>query len=59
MRSSWQHLFWSRQALCNRILIWMMAEIVLNLVGIDDLADYSEFLFDRPITEIVRPQKMG
>ena len=25
---------------------WLVAEIVLNLIGIDDLADYSEFLFE-------------
>lgn len=29
-----------------KISIWIFAEIVLNFVGIDDLADYSEFVFD-------------
>ena len=24
--------------------IWLVAEIILNIIGIDDLADYSEFL---------------
>ncbi len=26
--------------------IWLIAEIILNLIGIDDLADYSEFLLE-------------
>ncbi len=30
-----------------RLSIWLMAEISLNLVGLDDLADYSEFIFER------------
>jgi hypothetical protein len=25
--------------------IWLVAEIILNLVGLDNLADYSEFAF--------------
>ena len=25
---------------------WLVAEIVLTLMGIDDLADYSEFVFE-------------
>ena len=35
------------QALVIRIVIWILSEIVLNYAGIDELADYSEFLFDR------------
>lgn len=27
--------------------LWLIAEFCLNLVGIDDLADYSEYLFER------------
>ncbi len=27
--------------------IWLTLEITLNLVGIDDIADYSEFIFER------------
>ncbi|QUY45414.1 hypothetical protein [Acaryochloris marina] len=27
--------------------LWLLAELVLNLVGIDDLVDYSEYLFER------------
>ncbi len=28
-----------------KILIWLAVEVWLNLMGLDDLADYSEFLF--------------
>ncbi|MGB3691182.1 MAG: hypothetical protein WA865_18805 [Spirulinaceae cyanobacterium] len=28
-------------------MIWLAAEIFLNLIGIDDLADYSEFIFEK------------
>lgn len=35
--------------LCGKTLIWLAAEILLCLVGMDDIADYSEFLFDRHI----------
>lgn len=27
-------------------LIWITTEILLNCIGLDTLADYSEFLFD-------------
>ncbi|MEM7064724.1 MAG: hypothetical protein AAF572_16395 [Cyanobacteria bacterium P01_B01_bin.77] len=33
-----------RFALC-KIFVWLMAEVVLSMLGIDDLADYSEFIF--------------
>lgn len=32
-----------------RVVVWLAAEIVLNCVGLDDLADYSEFVFERNI----------
>ena len=28
-----------------KFLLWLVVEIILNLVGMDDLVDYSEFLF--------------
>lgn len=34
------------QKLLVKISFWLAAEILLNLLGIDDLADYSEFLID-------------
>ncbi len=30
-----------------RVIVWLVAEIILNCVGLDDLADYSEFVFER------------
>ena len=30
-----------------KLTFWLVAEIVLNFMGIDDLADYSEFVFDK------------
>ncbi|MEM9153477.1 MAG: hypothetical protein AAFY57_03895 [Cyanobacteria bacterium J06642_2] len=34
---------WQRFAI--RFLVWLAAEIVFNLFGLDDLADASEFIF--------------
>ncbi len=28
-----------------KLTIWLFAEIVLNLIGLDNIADYSEFVF--------------
>lgn len=28
-------------------IIWLVSEIVLTLVGLDDLADYSEIVFEK------------
>ena len=30
-----------------RLCVWVAAEIVFSLLGIDDLADYSEFLWQK------------
>lgn len=30
-------------------LIWVVSEALLSVAGLDDLADYSEFLFDKQI----------
>lgn len=37
MQVYWQKLF-------AKMMFWLLAELVLNLVGLDNLADYSEFL---------------
>ena len=37
MKTQWQQLF-------LKILFWLALEAVFNLIGIDDLVDYSEFL---------------
>ena len=33
--------------------VWLAAEILLNCLGIDDLADYSEFIFERHFSEFI------
>jgi hypothetical protein len=35
-----------------KVIIWLVLEIVLNFLGIDDLADYSEFIFERDVIVI-------
>ena len=37
MKIQWQKLWF-------KIILWLGAEILLTLIGLDDLADYSEFL---------------
>ena len=32
-----------------KLMFWLLAEIVLNSTGVDDLADYSEFVFDKKL----------
>ncbi len=35
-----------KNKLIAKIVIWLAAEILLNCLGIDDLADYSEFVLE-------------
>ncbi len=42
MRSYWKSGF-------AKVTVWLAAEILLNLVGLDNLADYSEFVFEREL----------
>ncbi|MGB3295335.1 MAG: hypothetical protein WBB01_20325 [Phormidesmis sp.] len=35
----------------SRILMWFSLEVLLTLAGTDDLADYSEFIFERFLYE--------
>ena len=35
------------QKLLVKTTVWLVAEIWLNFLGIDNLADYSEFIFER------------
>ena len=32
-----------------KAFVWLIAEIILNYLQIDDLADYSEFIFERHV----------
>ena len=38
---------WLNNKLIPETVIWLAAEIVFNFLGIDDLADYSEFLLEK------------
>jgi hypothetical protein len=38
--------------------VWLAAEIILNLIGIDNLADYSEFIFDKEVEVVGHQPKM-
>ena len=40
------------KTLLSKSLIWIVAEILLSCLGVDTLADYSEFVFDK--TALVR-----
>lgn len=35
-----------------KIVIWLVAEILLNCLGLDDIADYSEFIFEKHVITI-------
>jgi hypothetical protein len=35
-----------RNGVYIKLITWIFAEIILNLVGLDNLADYSEYIFD-------------
>lgn len=35
------------QQVLIKAVLWLTAEVFLNVVGLDDLADYSEYLFER------------
>ena len=37
-----------------RIIIWLAAEIILNCVGLDNLADFSEFVFERNTIDLFK-----
>ncbi len=32
------------QQLLSKIIIWLALEIIFNLIGIDEIADFSEFI---------------
>jgi hypothetical protein len=36
-----------------KTMLWLIAEIVLNYVGLDNLADYGEFVFERSAIALV------
>ena len=45
----WQKLFF-------KLFFWILVEVFLNVIGLDDMADYSEFVFTYP--EIIPMTKL-
>lgn len=43
MKAHWQKLV-------IKVTMWLMVEILLNILGLDNLADYGEFVFHREVT---------
>ena len=33
--------------LLTKTLVWLLVEFVLNFIGLDTIADYSEFVFNK------------
>lgn len=40
------------KSLITRLCFWLIAEIILNFLGNDDMADYSEFIFERDLNNL-------
>jgi hypothetical protein len=40
-----------------KMIIWLAAELILNLLGLDSLADYSEFLHKHEMAIANPPQQ--
>ena len=38
-----------------RTAVWLAAELCLNFLGLDEMADYSEFIFDRDLVVLLGP----
>lgn len=36
-----------------KIIIWLATEILLTFLGLDDIADYSEFVHERPTVKLI------
>ncbi len=41
------------QKLLLTITFWLATEICFNFLGIDDMADYSEFIFEKPVILLI------
>lgn len=43
---------WKDKKLLARIVVWLVAEVYLNLMGLDNIADYSEFVYERDVIAV-------
>lgn len=41
-----------------KVTFWLVTEIILNLLGLDNLADYSEFIFEKEMAIAIHSPKM-
>ncbi len=41
------------QKLLLTATFWLATEICFNFLGIDDIADYSEFIFEKPVILLI------
>lgn len=42
MKTQWKNVW-------VKATIWLVTEIILNFIGLDNLADYSEFIFEQEV----------
>lgn len=50
MKVHWKNLL-------TKTVVWLAGEILLNCLGLDNLADYSEFVFERyEVAEFSTPE---
>jgi hypothetical protein len=45
--------YWQR--LITKTTFWVAVELLLNVTGLDNLADYSEFVFEKHINPFAHP----
>ena len=46
------------QKLLFKLMFWLVLEIILNLIGLDDVADYSEFIFKYETVNMTQTKKV-
>lgn len=44
------------KTLLAKTTVWLAVEILLNFLGLDNLADYSEFIFGRNVANLSQPE---
>ncbi len=47
----WQKLFF-------KLMFWLALEIILNLIGLDNVADYSEFVFKNGSVNLTQTEEV-
>ena len=50
-------MYRSKNQFLARVLFWLVAEILLNCLGLDNMADYSEFIFEKHYHQIISNSK--